>query len=132
MIKQVNWVLTKSQEEPTQLHSQRSIKVEGEQMVMSRAVSTKTINMRKREEEYMARQPTKEQKIASLLMRNIIRQFLRKPFKMMLSRLVIKKSAYKLLTSKRKRDLQAAFLAIKNFQIKTQHSNLHNFFLKHT
>jgi hypothetical protein len=50
----------------------------------------------------------------------------------MLSRLIIKKTAYKLLASKKRRDLESAFLAIKNYKIKSQHSQLQAFFLKHT
>lgn len=55
-----------------------------------------------------------EQRTATLLLRNCLRHHLRRDFRRMLTRLLIKKTAYKLLASKRKRDVESAFLTVKN------------------
>lgn len=67
-------------------------------------------------------------KQAALFIRNAVRNVIRKHFRRMLSRMLIKKACWRLLKSKSKRDMEKAFLLIRNYSNQQALESMHKFY----
>lgn len=104
---------------------------------MSEECSSKTLEATQNHSVFMLKKEalserilTKNHKRAALFVRNCLRQALHNILRIMLSRLLLKKISYSLLTSKRKREMEWAFLTIRKDSIAQHHRKLNNCLLK--
>ena len=68
-------------------------------------------------------------KQATVQIRNCLRSVIKKHFKKMLGRLILKRTCWRLVNSKKRRDLEDAFLVIRSYSSRIVLNKLNNFYI---